>query len=134
MKINSSLPLKKTITVDDVKEQMRTAAQGYEELFLNEMVKAMRSTVSESGLVPVSGTEKYFREQMDFDRVKSWASKGGVGLQDMVYNQLIEKYGPRLGIEPQSAARAQSAGPKTLKDTPYMDLSQSKETAKIDGK
>ncbi|NJL26087.1 MAG: hypothetical protein HC902_13585 [Calothrix sp. SM1_5_4] len=36
--------------------------------------------------------EKIFAEQLDNQYVDSWADKGGVGLADMIYTQIKEKY------------------------------------------
>lgn len=69
--------------------QLREAAKMYETHFLNEMVKSMRKTVeNEDGLIKKNMAEKIFSEQLDNQYVDSWANKGGVGLADMIYNQI----------------------------------------------
>lgn len=74
-------------------EQLREAAKMYENHFLNQMVKAMRSTVGETeGLVKKNMAEKIFSEQLDQKYVQGWSDKGGVGLADMIYTQIKEKY------------------------------------------
>jgi flagellar protein FlgJ len=73
--------------------QLKQAAKMYETHFLNEMVKAMRSTVGqEDGLIKRGMGEKIFSEQLDQQYVDSWADKGGVGLADMIYTQIKERY------------------------------------------
>lgn len=73
--------------------QLREAAQMYENHFLNQMVKAMRSTVNhEDGLVKQNFAEKIFSEQLDNKYVDGWTQKGGVGLADMIYTQIKEQY------------------------------------------
>lgn len=72
---------------------LREAAKMYEGHFLNEMVKAMRSTVKqEDGFIKPSFAEKIFTEQLDQQYVDGWSKKGGVGLADMIYNQIREQY------------------------------------------
>jgi flagellar protein FlgJ len=72
---------------------LRDAAKMYENHFLNEMVKAMRSTVKqEDGLIKHNMGEKIFAEQLDQKYVDNWSQKGGVGLADMIYAQIKEKY------------------------------------------
>jgi flagellar protein FlgJ len=72
---------------------LRDAAKMYETHFLNEMVKAMRSTVHhEDGPIKANFAEKIFSEQLDQQYVDGWANKGGVGLADMIYSQIREKY------------------------------------------
>lgn len=83
----------------DQDAKLKGAAKMYEKQFLGEMMKAMRGTVQESGLVKVSQAEKIFRDQLDGEYVDHWADKGGLGLQDIIYKQLIDKYGERLGIK-----------------------------------
>ncbi len=73
--------------------QLRDAAKLYETHFLNEMVKSMRSTVGQQdGLIKRNMAEKIFSEQLDQKYVDGWADRGGVGLADMIYNQIKEKY------------------------------------------
>jgi flagellar protein FlgJ len=71
----------------------------YEKHFLGEMMKAMRSTVHESGFIQVNQAEKIFREQLDGEYVDKWSEKGGIGLSKVIYDQLIEKYGAQMGIK-----------------------------------
>ncbi|HMN67609.1 MAG TPA: rod-binding protein [Bdellovibrionales bacterium] len=73
--------------------QLKDAAKMYETYFLNQMVKAMRSTVDrEEGLMKPNFAEKIFSEQLDNQYVDGWANKGGVGLADMIYGQISEKF------------------------------------------
>jgi len=73
--------------------QLRDAAQMYETHFLNQLVKSMRSTVgSEDGLIKRNMAEKIFTEQLDQKYVEGWAQKGGVGLADMIYQQIRSRY------------------------------------------
>ena len=72
---------------------LKDAAKMYENHFLNEMVKAMRSTVGqEEGVVKTNFAEKIFTEQLDQQYVDGWAQKGGVGLADVIYSQIKEQY------------------------------------------
>jgi flagellar protein FlgJ len=72
---------------------LHEAAKMYEQHFLSEMVKAMRSTVHhDNGFLKPNMAEKIFTEQLDQQYVKGWADKGGVGLADLIYNQIQEKY------------------------------------------
>lgn len=87
-------PKRKTID-----EKLKDASQMYEKLFMREMMKAMRSTVGESGFIKQNAAEKLFREEMDAETVNNWSNQqGGVGLADMIYNNLIEKYGAQMGL------------------------------------
>lgn len=96
MKIQSTVlpikqdPAEKAAKVDG---QIRDASQMYENYFLGEMVKAMRSTVQrDGGLMKPSFAEKIFESQLDGQYVDAWAKKGGIGLADMIHQQISDKY------------------------------------------
>ncbi len=95
MKIQGSFPLKQS-PADKIADQdgkLRDAAKMYETHFLNHMVKAMRKTATnEDGLIKQNMAEKIFSEQLDNQYVDNWANKGGVGLADMIYTQIHDKY------------------------------------------
>lgn len=86
------------------KKKIRGVAELYEKQFLRDMVKQMRSTVSFSDVSKPSFAEGYFSEQLDQEYVEKWGDGGGIGLGDMIYQQLISQYGPRMGISNQSKA------------------------------
>lgn len=95
MKIQNSFPLQQSpeAKLKEREGQVRDAAKMYENHFLNEMVKAMRSTVGKSeGMIKQNFAEKIFTEQLDQQYVEGWANKGGIGLADMIYKQISEKY------------------------------------------
>lgn len=97
MKVNSSFmkpPVQKSPD-----EKLHEVADMYEKHFLREMVKGMRSTVHEGGFVQSNQAEKIFREQLDDQYVEKWGAKGGIGLSDMIYKQLVEKFGAQMGIK-----------------------------------
>ena len=67
------------------------AAKMYERHFLNEMVKAMRSTVSEGELTKSGMADKIYKDQLDTQYVEQWSDTGGVGLADLIYDELMNK-------------------------------------------
>lgn len=97
-------------------EKLKEVSQMYEKHFLNEMVKAMRSTVSESGFVKVNQGERIFRDQLDQEYVGAWSQRGGIGLSDLIYDQLLQKFGPQLGLDPGSKALSKPQGPLPLNE------------------
>ncbi len=83
-------PEEKAAKVDG---QIKDAAKMYENYFLGEMVKAMRSTVQrEGGLMKQSFGEKIFEGQLDAQYVDGWTKKGGIGLADMIHQQISDKF------------------------------------------
>jgi peptidoglycan hydrolase FlgJ len=79
--------------------KLREVSEMYEKHFLREMMKAMRSTVGESGLIKTNQAEKIFQEQLDHNYVDKWGEKGGIGLSEMIYKQLVDKYGVQMGLK-----------------------------------
>lgn len=96
MKIESGISLKPPTPEVKAAQQdagLKQAAKMYETYFLNEMVKAMRSTVHhDDGIVKQNMAEKIFTEQLDQQYAGNWAKKGGIGLADMIYTQIRDQY------------------------------------------
>jgi flagellar protein FlgJ len=90
--------LREPLTPAQQDQKLKDVSKLYEKQFLGEMLKAMRSTVSESEFVKANQAEKIFREQLDQQYVDKWGDNGGIGLSNLIYQQLLEKLGPSLGI------------------------------------
>ena len=67
-------------------------AKMYEKQFLGEMMKAMRSTVSYSEKDKPSMAENIYKEQLDSQYVESWGDQGGLGLSNLIYDQMMDRY------------------------------------------
>lgn len=95
MKVNSFTPTNVPKDMQKIDNQLREASRMYEQQFLGEMVKAMRSTVHEGeGVIKTNMAHNIFREQLDQKYVDEWSHRGGVGLADIIYKQVKEKYFP----------------------------------------
>lgn len=92
-------------------QKLRDVSDMYEKHFLREMMKAMRSTVKEGGFVQSNQAEKIFKEQLDDHYVEKWGERGGIGLSDMIYKQLMDKFGVMMGIK---APVAKPQGPLAM--------------------
>lgn len=93
MKINQFKNVRQPMTTDQYAEKLKQGSELYEKQFLREMVKAMRGTVSESEFMKPNQAEKIFREELDNEYVEKWGDRGGIGLADMIYKQLLDKAG-----------------------------------------
>lgn len=102
-----------------VQEKFRQVAEMYEKHFLRELTKAMRSTVSESKLLPASAGEKIFREQLDQEYVEKWGDRGGIGLGDMIYDQLLQRYGHLYGL---NSRQIKTKGPLPIESQIKIDI------------
>lgn len=86
------------ITNEQKEAKIREVAEMYEKHFLREMVKSMRATVGDGGLIQKNQAEKIFSEQLDEQYVESWGKKGGVGLADLIQDQLMQRFGEQMGL------------------------------------
>lgn len=71
---------------DDPK--LRGACQEMESLFINHLLKEMRATVDKSGFISGGYAEEIFTSMLDAELSKEAACRGGIGLADILYNQL----------------------------------------------
>ncbi|GAB6908877.1 hypothetical protein DESC_300044 [Desulfosarcina cetonica] len=69
-------------------EALEKASQQFEALLLNIMIKEMRATVPESDLFPRSMADEIFTGMLDEQYADTMARNGGIGLSEMVVDQL----------------------------------------------
>lgn len=79
--------------------KLREVSDLYENHFIREMIKQMRSTVHEGGLIKQNNAEKIFQSQLDDEYANQWGKAGGIGLSNLIYEQLIDKYGAQAGLK-----------------------------------
>lgn len=108
MKIQSGFSIKPDAPEAKAAKQdaaLKDASKMYESYFLDQMVRAMRSTVNrDNGIMKQNFAEKIFEGQLDSKYVEEWSNKGGVGLADMIYAQISEKVAAN-GRKPQLAPK-----------------------------
>ena len=85
--------LKKIPQVKNFSEEtkLREAANDFEAIFVQQMLKTMRKTSLESNFIQKSEGEKYFRSMLDEHYAQLTAKSGSLGLGEMIYKQLISK-------------------------------------------
>jgi len=71
--------------------KLRDAANDFEAIFINQMLKTMRKTSFESDLLPKSEGEKVFQSLLDEQYAQISAKSGSLGLGEMIYQQLKPK-------------------------------------------
>lgn len=98
----SSARLAGAVQKDDGKQadaKIREVADMYEKYFMKEMMRNMRSTIQEGDFLKANNAEKIFQEQLDDEYSTQGNQRGGFGVSDMIYQQLTEKFGAKLGIQ-----------------------------------
>jgi flagellar protein FlgJ len=103
MKLSMSLPLSAlTLQANQLKKipetkgvsddtKLREAANDFEAIFIQQMLKTMRKTSFESDLLPKSEGEKVFQSLLDEQYAQISAKSGSLGLGEMIYQQLKPK-------------------------------------------
>ena len=100
MKIDSQplIPIHRATQEDELDQKLREVSKSYEKQFLREMVKAMRSSVQESDLIPKNMAERIYAEKMDEQYVENWGDHGGIGMAEIIYQDVKTKI---LGSAPE---------------------------------
>lgn len=71
--------------------KLREVCQDFEGILLSIIYREMKATILKSDLLPESGERRIFEEMLD-QKLMEEASKGrGLGLADMLYNQLSKQ-------------------------------------------
>lgn len=70
------------------KDQMVAKAKEFEAIFVQQVFKTMRQTIPESGLLPRGQATEMFEEMQDIEAAKQVTSQRGIGLAEMLIEQL----------------------------------------------
>ena len=71
-------------------EKLRESCEGFEAIFLQKMWEEMRKNVSKEGYLH-SKDEEAYQSMFDVELCKKMTSAGGIGLADMLYEQLSQQ-------------------------------------------
>ena len=89
----TSIQLKNMAQTADKADEVRLekACKDFEAIILNKMLSAMRKTVPEGGLFEKSFGEKIYQSMLDEELSKKIAHGKGMGLGDLLFQQLTHK-------------------------------------------
>jgi flagellar protein FlgJ len=76
----------------DIKK-VKELAKDFESIFLEQMLRTMRSSIQKSGLVDGGNAEEIYRSMLDSEYAKLMAGEGGAGLAQMIERQLLQTMG-----------------------------------------
>lgn len=71
--------------------RLREAAKEFEGIMVEMMVKAMRKNVPDSPLLGKSNARGIFQDMLDSEYVRRMVDRGGMGISDLLVNQLGKK-------------------------------------------
>ncbi len=69
-------------------EALRKTCQEFEAIFVKQMLKEMRGTLPEGGLLPRGMAEDFFQEMMDAEVAKAASLRGDFGIAEALFRQL----------------------------------------------
>ena len=79
------------VSAAEESKRLREACEGFEAMFLDIVFKEMRNTVPENTLFGESNGEKMWHSMLDTELMQNVAKSGGVGIADMMYDNLIDQ-------------------------------------------
>lgn len=71
--------------------KLKEAAQQFEAIFIQQMYKEMRKTIPDDGLIPRGNADDVYIQLQDLEAAKITAQQGGIGLADLMLQQLLDK-------------------------------------------
>ena len=86
------------------KSELRKVAQEFEAIFIAQMLKVMRETIEESGLLEGGFGKSIYTELFDQEVSLSLARRGTLGISNILYDSLSQR--PEPEQEPDSSPRA----------------------------
>lgn len=72
-------------------EKLKKACAEFESLFLNYLLKSMRSSVPEGGIIDQSEESKMFKSMLDEKLADQISASGGLGLGEILFQQLKDR-------------------------------------------
>ena len=96
-RINSAQLLSQATTPKPVKPhkgqdagKLRETTQQFEAIFIQQMYKEMRKTVPNDGLIQRGNADEIYAQMLDLEAAKVTARQGGIGLADLMMEQLTK--------------------------------------------
>lgn len=79
------------------KKKLLEACKDFEAILLNKLLSTMRESIPEGGLFEKSYGEKIYQSMLDEEMTKEWAHGKGMGIGDLLYQQLSRSIKPPAG-------------------------------------
>lgn len=94
---------------EGLETKVRGVAEDFVSVFMNQVMKSMRSTVPENPAMHGDNGEKFFQEMLDTEQSKTLAKGSGYGLTELVYQSLMSKANQQMRTAEQAAAQGSGA-------------------------
>ena len=70
--------------------KLRETTQQFEAIFIQQMYKEMRKTIPDDGLIQRGNADEIYTQMLDLEAAKVTARQGGIGLADLMMEQLTK--------------------------------------------
>lgn len=87
--LSTPAPLPTSTTVSGSGTKARQTAEAFESFFLSQVLAHMSSGLEVEGPFGGGGTEKTFRSMLHDEYAKAVASRGGVGIADLIQEEIL---------------------------------------------
>ncbi len=81
----------KTVAKSKDEAKLRETAQEFEAIFIRQMFKEMRKTVPEGGIFETDNATETYNQLQDMEAARIAAQQGGIGLADLMMQQLMKE-------------------------------------------
>lgn len=93
----------------DERTALELATRQFEGLFIQMMLKSMRSTVGENAMFS-SSTTKTFQDMQDTEMAKQVAANGGLGLTQQIIDSVMQQ----ANLQPRAKATPENVAPQNI--------------------
>lgn len=98
--LDQKLAAVKGLSGESQKTELKKAAQEFEALFIAQLLKVMRETIEESGLLEKGFGKSIYTELFDQEVSLSLARRGVLGISDMLYQSLSGRMSEGANLKP----------------------------------
>lgn len=74
---------------DKQRQDLKKVSMQFESLFTNQLLAAMRKTITKQGFIPESHAEKVYQSMLDQEYAQKMAETEHLGIAKMVYEHLL---------------------------------------------
>jgi len=90
-KLENKIRAAQNSTGDKQKNELKKVSQEFESLFIAQLLKVMRETIEESGLMEGGFGKSIYTDLFDQEVARSMAKRGVLGISDLLYKNLSDK-------------------------------------------
>ncbi len=83
---------------DKDEKRLKEACDGLESLFIYYLLKEMRASIPKSGFISGGKTEEMYTSMLDFQLAQEIASRRGIGISSVLFDQLTGKIEHKTGV------------------------------------